>query len=85
MQRRASSPFIVALTALLVAALPARAADYPARPIKLVVPYAAGGPTDVLGRIIEVVSGKTLGCMSQIFAGTAKLLEISRDASLRMR
>src|ERR1700759_1237703 len=28
------------------------AADYPTRPIKLVVPYAAGGPTDVLGRII---------------------------------
>ena len=42
MQRRASSPFIVALTALLAAvALPARAADYPVRPIKLVVPYAA--------------------------------------------
>ena len=60
MQRRASSPFIVALTALLVAALPARAADYPARPIKLVVPYAAGGPTDVLGRIIGEYLGRDL-------------------------
>jgi tripartite-type tricarboxylate transporter receptor subunit TctC len=30
----------------------ARAADYPSRPIKLVVPYAAGGPTDVQGRVI---------------------------------
>lgn len=30
----------------------ARAADYPVRPIKLVVPYAAGGPTDVLGRLV---------------------------------
>jgi tripartite-type tricarboxylate transporter receptor subunit TctC len=28
------------------------AADYPTRPIKLVVPYAAGGPTDVLGRMV---------------------------------
>src|SRR3954454_13731000 len=30
----------------------ARAVDYPVRPIKLVVPYAAGGPTDVLGRLV---------------------------------
>jgi tripartite-type tricarboxylate transporter receptor subunit TctC len=28
------------------------AADYPSRPIKLVVAYAAGGPTDVQGRLI---------------------------------
>jgi tripartite-type tricarboxylate transporter receptor subunit TctC len=34
-----------------LAATSARAADYPARPIKLIVPYPAGGPTDVLGRI----------------------------------
>lgn len=61
MQRRASSPFIVALTALLAAvALPARAADYPARPIKLVVPYAAGGPTDVLGRVVGEYLGRDL-------------------------
>jgi tripartite-type tricarboxylate transporter receptor subunit TctC len=30
----------------------AHAAEYPVRPIKLVVPYAAGGPTDVLGRMV---------------------------------
>ena len=28
------------------------AAEYPVRPIKLIVPYAAGGPTDVLGRLV---------------------------------
>ena len=28
------------------------AAEYPVRPIKLIVPYAAGGPTDVLGRMV---------------------------------
>ncbi|WP_249132377.1 MULTISPECIES: tripartite tricarboxylate transporter substrate binding protein [unclassified Bradyrhizobium] len=60
MQRRASSAFILALTALLVAALPARAADYPTRPIKLVVPYAAGGPTDVLGRLVGEYLGRDL-------------------------
>jgi tripartite-type tricarboxylate transporter receptor subunit TctC len=30
----------------------AHAAEYPTRPIKLIVPYAAGGPTDVLGRMV---------------------------------
>ncbi|MGY4419423.1 tripartite-type tricarboxylate transporter receptor subunit TctC [Bradyrhizobium sp. JR6.1] len=60
MRRRASSVFIVALAALLAAALPARAADYPSRPIKLVVPYAAGGPTDVLGRIVGEYLGHDL-------------------------
>src|SRR4029079_4840307 len=29
-----------------------RAADYPTRPIRFVVPYVAGGPTDVLGRMV---------------------------------
>src|SRR6478609_1655535 len=38
----------------------ARAADYPTRPIKLVVPYAAGGPTDVLGRMIGDYLGRDL-------------------------
>ncbi|WP_456665147.1 Bug family tripartite tricarboxylate transporter substrate binding protein [Bradyrhizobium sp. USDA 3240] len=40
--------------------MPARAADYPSRPIKLVVPYAAGGPTDVLGRIVGEYLGRDL-------------------------
>jgi tripartite-type tricarboxylate transporter receptor subunit TctC len=30
----------------------ARATDYPTHPIKLVVPYAAGGPTDLFGRLV---------------------------------
>jgi tripartite-type tricarboxylate transporter receptor subunit TctC len=37
-----------------------RAAEYPVRPIKLVVPYAAGGPTDVLGRLVADFLGRDL-------------------------
>src|SRR6202795_2130197 len=33
-------------------ALPASAADYPDHAIKMIVPFAAGGGTDVLARII---------------------------------
>ena len=39
------------LAFLLAVALPAHA-DYPARPVHVVVPFPAGGPTDVLTRIL---------------------------------
>src|SRR3954463_1304758 len=43
---------ILLVAAVALTAARARAAEYPVRPIKLVVPYAAGGPTDVLGRLV---------------------------------
>ena len=36
------------------------AVEFPTRPIKLVVPYAAGGPTDVLGRLVADFLGRDL-------------------------
>ncbi|HEY0224507.1 MAG TPA: tripartite tricarboxylate transporter substrate binding protein [Pseudolabrys sp.] len=42
----------LSLLLLCLAAWPAMAADYPAKPIRMVVPFAPGGGTDVLGRII---------------------------------
>jgi tripartite-type tricarboxylate transporter receptor subunit TctC len=61
MTSRASSVFIScwALVALMLAS-PVRAAEYPVRPIKLVVPYAAGGPTDVLARLVADYLGRDL-------------------------
>ena len=44
---------------LALASPQGRAAEYPTRPIKLIVPYAAGGPTDVLGRMVADYLGRT--------------------------
>jgi len=49
-------------TAILASAVPARAADsYPERPIRMVVPYAPGGNTDVLARMVAQRVGQALG------------------------
>ena len=45
---------------LVVAAPEGRGAEYPIRPIKLIVPYPAGGPTDVLGRMVAEYLGRDL-------------------------
>lgn len=42
-------------------AQPAMAQDYPARSITMIVPFAAGGPTDVIARIVSADMAKTLG------------------------
>lgn len=39
----------------------ASAQTYPARPITVIVPFAAGGPTDVIARIVSEHMGKVLG------------------------
>ena len=40
---------------------PAAAQDYPTKNITLIVPFAAGGPTDVISRIIGEHMSRTLG------------------------
>jgi tripartite-type tricarboxylate transporter receptor subunit TctC len=40
---------------------PAFAADYPERPIKIIVPFAPAGPTDIMARILGQNLGAALG------------------------
>ncbi len=52
----------VALALLVVAAAgPAFGQAYPNKPINLIVPFAAGGPTDLMARIVGERMGKELG------------------------
>jgi len=52
---------IVAVAACLLFASSAFAQTYPSRQIRLVVPYAAGGPADLLGRVIADEMSKDFG------------------------
>jgi tripartite-type tricarboxylate transporter receptor subunit TctC len=49
------------LIALALGTLPVAAQDYPTRPVTVIVPFAAGGPTDVIARIVTDHMARTLG------------------------
>jgi tripartite-type tricarboxylate transporter receptor subunit TctC len=51
----------IGLLALLALIDAAGAEDYPARPIAMVVPYAPGGPTDIVSRVVAGRMGTALG------------------------
>ena len=50
-----------ALGALLAWSGPAAAQAWPTRPVTMVIPFAAGGPTDVLGRVMAERMSQILG------------------------
>ena len=52
--------FAALATFLLISAVQSNAQNYPTKVITIVVPFAAGGPTDTLARLIAVPMSKTL-------------------------
>jgi len=61
MPRRTFIAAATALAAVAASPAPAHAQGWPARPITLIVPFAPGGATDIVGRITADQIGKTLG------------------------
>jgi tripartite-type tricarboxylate transporter receptor subunit TctC len=53
--------FAAVLTGALTLSAGAGAQEWPARPVTLVVPYAAGGPVDTIGRIMAARLSELLG------------------------
>src|SRR5258708_17371875 len=54
-------PSIVLVFALLAGIVPAHAQEYPSRPITVIVPFPAGGASDVVARIVTNQISKILG------------------------
>ena len=52
---------VLLLAAAILALSPAMAADWPTRPIHFIVPFPAGGSTDVAGRVVGDYLSRTLG------------------------
>src|SRR5205807_9132656 len=50
-----------AIAALIAIAGTASAQTYPTKPVTMIIPFAAGGPTDVLGRIMAQRMSEILG------------------------
>ncbi len=57
--------FLTAACSAILAAMPVSGAlaqgSYPDKPIRVIMPWAAGGPTDVVGRVVAVQMGEILG------------------------
>ena len=52
---------LAALSLLVASVTPAQAQDWPNRPVKIIVPFAAGGPADIYARYIGLKLSDTLG------------------------
>ena len=53
--------FVALVFAVLAGVAAAHADSYPSRPITIVVPYPAGGPTDTIARLLAQRMQKPLG------------------------
>ncbi len=61
MTRRFLAATLLLLAAMSGGQVQAQAQDYPTRTVTLIVPFAAGGPADVTGRIVADIFSRYLG------------------------
>lgn len=61
MKRRHCLSLLVSATLLAVSGASVAQSNYPNKPIKLLVPFAAGGTTDIIARVISEPLGRELG------------------------
>ena len=59
--RPLASGCLAVLAGLTLLSAQAQAQSYPTRSITMIVPFAAGGPTDVIARIVTGHMAQTLG------------------------
>jgi tripartite-type tricarboxylate transporter receptor subunit TctC len=71
-----------ATLALLAGSAVAQTDDYPSRPVTMIVPFAAGGPTDTVARLIAEPMTRTLGqqVIVENVAGAGGTLAAGREA-----
>ena len=53
--------FAAAVTILATASIPATAQQYPSKPVRLIIPFPPGGPTDIMGRFAAETLTKAYG------------------------
>lgn len=52
---------VVSALALAVVAVPAAAQPYPSKPVRIIVPFGAGGGTDIQGRLLAQKFQNSMG------------------------
>src|SRR5215475_11482450 len=72
---------VVVIVAALIA--PAGAAEWPVKPVRIVVPYAAGGAADTLGRLFADVLSTAFGKPFYVENKAAAATIIGSDAVAR--
>ena len=75
----------ILLAATALAAISAAAQPYPTRPVTIVVPFAAGGPTDIIARIMAEYYSKAFGQQFVVenVAGAGGTTGITRGAQAK--
>jgi tripartite-type tricarboxylate transporter receptor subunit TctC len=74
---------VVAIAAFISAAVPASAQNWPNRAVTMVVPFAAGGPADIVGRILALHLSEALkqDVIVENIGGAGGMTGVSRAAN----